>query len=366
VLTTNTFAITSLARAAAITGQNKDVVNNQLEFTFNSQYTNNPIPTGGYIKVKFPQETLYDMGVTVVTLVTGGATLTNTKALYATRSDLEFITINGCPSGCTLDQTINYKISWVKNPPYVIAQSGTVEAWTYTVDGWAIGHLTAGPNVNTLGTLVAYPATYTLITPADSTKAVAETTYNFIFTANTAIPKDSYTVLTFVSDVTVATGNAAGGGVNSALDNCANIYTAANTLTCTVTAASPNKIKIVGHFPNDANTGQFGVTVGKLKNPALANTYTSFSVAIFSSGDLPVALKTTLMPVIIYEPIDPSACSPTCATCAGTATTCTSCTSPSDNPIYNPVTNTCGDSCPTGYFVLDKTCYKCHDTCATC
>ena len=151
-----------------------------------------------------------------------------------------------------------------------------------------------------------------------------------------------------------------------ALTSCTSTFPTA-TLTCTVTAAGPPAtIQIDGHFPDATNTGQRAVKFSLVDNPTTAADTNSFQVTV-NNGDpnqYVISTKTTGVVASILIPI--ANCNSPCATCAGTADTCTSCTSPGDKPIHDPVSMTCVDQCPTGYFLNGQTCYKCHESCATC
>lgn len=122
------------------------------------------------------------------------------------------------------------------------------------------------------------------ITP-DDPAAGADTNYDVIFTANTDVPKNSTVVITLPPGVTVSSSNAGGA---TTLDTCANLFNTSVTLTCTVgTDSSGNTIITVeGLFPEDDNSGQFGIDIGILTNPSTTGSTGEFQVDIYTeNGD---------------------------------------------------------------------------------
>ena len=128
------------------------------------------------------------------------------------------------------------------------------------------------------------------ISPSDPA-AGESTNYDIIFTADTDIPKESYIVITLPPDITVSTVNAGGSTV---LDTCANLFDSSVTLTCTVgTDADGNTtIKVEGLFPENDNSGQFGIDLGLLLNPSTTGETGDFQIDIFSPNDDAIASET--------------------------------------------------------------------------
>jgi hypothetical protein len=139
------------------------------------------------------------------------------------------------------------------------------------------------------------------IKPKDPS-AGSTTNYEVIFSADTDVPKDSYVVITLPDEITVSGTNAGG---NTVLDSCANLFNSSVTLTCTVGTDADGKttIRIDGLFPEDLNSGQFGLDLGLLDNPSTAGDTGSFQIDIFSPSDAPVASKDVDTPTTIKTPI---------------------------------------------------------------
>jgi len=143
---------------------------------------------------------------------------------------------------------------------------------------------------------------------------------------------------------------------------CSSLFSSV-TLTCTFDDAS-NKITINGMFPVENNDGQYGIKISNVFNGANSLTTSSFELKLLASNGLSIVEDNSGIITTIYEPV--ATCSSPCNTCAGTPTTCTSCIVPSNEPFFNPQTNTCAKECPIGFFPLGTICYPCYDTCATC
>lgn len=82
------------------------------------------------------------------------------------------------------------------------------------------------------------------------------TDYNFIFTADTLIPKSAKVAVTFPDDVNLPKENA-----------CVDLFVKDNELvTCTVDPTD-RVVMLSGLFPADSNFGQFGFQLQGILNP---------------------------------------------------------------------------------------------------
>ena len=175
-------------------------------------------------------------------------------------------------------------MSWVKNPPAKTTVSSSITVNSATSQGWIIDQGTSATVDTVFSALVIETVSSIDITP-DDPSAGADTNYDVIFTANTDIPKNSTVVITLPAGVTVSGSNSGG---STSLDTCANLFNTSVTLTCTVGTDSGGNtiITIEGLFPENDNSGQFGVDLGILTNPSTTGSTGQFQVDIFTeNGD---------------------------------------------------------------------------------
>ena len=339
-----------------------NTINAKVDWTFTIKFTSNALTSTDYVYLTIPDDVVYDMGETLTTILTSNssAEISNTKTTYSSGAINVIKMTSICSSsGCATNSFLTFKISWFKNPPALTTVTSSIKIDSATSSGWIIDEGTTSTVDKMFSALTVVPITNIVITPSDPTTGAA-TNYNVVFTADTSIPTNSYIIITIPSELSVSSTNT-GGSTN--LNTCSNLFDSTVGLTCTVGTDSSGQttIKVTGMFPNSSNSGQFGTTIGLLKNPSSSGATSSFKIGIYSPSGNPVASKDINTPVTILSPV--TSCSSSWATCSGTSTTCTSCTNPSDLPMLQG--NTCVDACGGGYFLSGTTCYACHTSWAT-
>lgn len=121
-----------------------NMVNSPIDMTVNFKPYNR-IPVNGIIRVFMPQKGFYNPKAGTVQCSDSTAsslTLTCTSSIYTdTSKGIEYIQIQGrCPTltSCIAGQTINLKISNIRNRPSVKSFTNYFEIRTYTTQGYKI------------------------------------------------------------------------------------------------------------------------------------------------------------------------------------------------------------------------------------
>lgn len=89
-LTTNVVTITSVSRSS-------DLINAIFNALFSITFTKNPIPTGGYLVITLPADTMYNSKY-VMTSYSSTTQVISSNTLYSGTSQIQTMTIYGCPN----------------------------------------------------------------------------------------------------------------------------------------------------------------------------------------------------------------------------------------------------------------------------
>lgn len=193
-------------------------------------------------------------------------------------------------------------LEWMKNPPEQYTVTDSIVIQSKTSEGWIIDEVSSSSVDTLFSQLQTAAITDIKISPSDPS-AGSSTNYDIIFTSDTDIPQDSVLIITLPPEITISDLNAGG---SSTLDTCANLFDTTIAITCTIgTDADGNTIiTVTGLFPNDSNTGQFGLDLGLLLNPDTTGTTGSFGFEIVSPSGNTIASDNTDATVDILTPID--------------------------------------------------------------
>ena len=302
------------------------------------------IPTSGSIEVELPENVAIISGT--FKAFKSESELASEIEVYSGSNSLKKLVVTDyCPTECPKESQAEIKLTGLKTPDSIIEISGPMSIKTkdpnYGIDEGSLEDVKSILNELKPGDL--YNADILPENPIVS----ESTNYRVLFTCEHNLPENAVIKIGFPEEVSI----------NSSI-SCTSYFTISEDLECVF---SDSEVKVTQGFPSGTTDPNIiGLYINNVVNPSKAQVLDTFYIKVTTQSDELVNQDLNLK---VEYLLGESSCDENCDSCAENGN-CYKCKQPSDKPLIKDYS--CVSECPSGYFLNEYSCIKCHYTCSEC